>query len=549
MSTANVRDIEAVLRNRVVPAGGAARHGVVIGIEKYQDPRLNLRCARADAEAVYRLMTDPGCGMFSADNVKLLVDEQATRENIWKALSHVRRSAREDDTVWIYFAGHGAPEQSDLYWVPFDADVDDLFATGLGGDQINRVLEEIRAGRTLMFLDCCHAAAVACKKNPTRDVLTPEQLFNRYKGKGRITFSSSDGREKSVELSDVGHGAFTYFLVKGLRGEADRGGDGVVTADELWDYLNRRVTDASAQAGNPQTPMLIGQMSHDLALTLNPAASEEKKKLAEQISAMVGLGDDRLSTEEATYLLELLGREPRSQEEKDVVNEELPALLKGTVPLKTFRRILGPVMRAKQEAKPPAAGTVKPPPIRPELLQQHTQQRQQVQPPPQPPQPPPWQLQGQGQQQQQQLGFGGGQQQQQQSWIPPIQGQQQTQTRFQWQGQGQQQQQNVTRPPQQPPPGGAKAPVDRMAAYKLAWWLGAFGGHKFALGFTGQAWTMLVISTIGVLCLGAGPQGFAACMLFCLPTSIIALIEAMTFKNMSDQQFYETYIVGKKKWF
>ena len=85
-------------------------------------------------------------------------------------------------------------------------------------------------------------------------MLTPEQVLAGYQGQGRITLSSSDGKEKSVELGDVGHGAFTYFLQKGLRGEADCDGDGVVTADELWTYLHRKVTEAARRPATAKRP-------------------------------------------------------------------------------------------------------------------------------------------------------------------------------------------------------------------------------------------------------------------------------------------------------
>ena len=48
MSLDPTRDIQTVLRERVVPANGS-RHGLVVGIETYKDSRLNLRCAAADA--------------------------------------------------------------------------------------------------------------------------------------------------------------------------------------------------------------------------------------------------------------------------------------------------------------------------------------------------------------------------------------------------------------------------------------------------------------------------------------------------------------------
>jgi len=319
------RDITAFLRQRVVPPGGS-RHGLVVGIEQYRDARLNLRCAAADAKAIFDLMTDPDCGMFPEDNVRLLLNEEATREGIWRALSALRRSAGENDTVWVYYAGHAAPEESSLYWVTHDADVDDLYGTGLSNDQISKVLEDIRAKRLLVLLDCCHAAATAAQKNPTRAVLTADEVLSCYKGHGRITLSSSDGKEKSVELGDVGHGAFTYFLEQGLRGEADADDDGVVTADELWRYLRSKVADASHKAGNAQTPVLLGEMRHDFALSLNPISVGQKKKLASLVTSLIGLGADQLTTEEAGVCLEILRRPPRTPQEEALVQELLKGL-------------------------------------------------------------------------------------------------------------------------------------------------------------------------------------------------------------------------------
>jgi hypothetical protein len=166
-----------------------------------------------------------------------------------------------------------------------------------------------------------------------------------FKGQGRITISSSDGEEKSVELKDVGHGAFTYFLEKGLRGEADRDDDGVVTLDELWRYLRGNVTDASGKAGKPQTPVLMGEMTHDLALTLNPVATERKKQIADAIAALTGLGDDKLTTPEAELCLAILRREPRTEAERDIA-AELPAVMSGTVPVGSFRKLVGAVLRS-----------------------------------------------------------------------------------------------------------------------------------------------------------------------------------------------------------
>ncbi len=224
-------------RQRVVPPN-SQRFGLVIGIDVYRDERLNLRCAAADARSIYDLMIDPACGLFPKENVHLLLNEQATTAQIWGALADLRKKAiREADIVWIFYAGHAAPEEDSVYWVTHDADIDDLYKTALDRDRIAEVISKLRAEVVLLLLDCCYAAATAARKYPTRSVLSGKALFDAYKGSGRITFAASNGKQKSVELPEVGHGAFTYFLAKGLRGEADADGDGVVSADELWMFL------------------------------------------------------------------------------------------------------------------------------------------------------------------------------------------------------------------------------------------------------------------------------------------------------------------------
>ena len=342
------RDISMALRHRIVPAN-AARHGLVIGVEAYRDARLNLRCARADAMAMYELMVDPAVGMFPTGNVELLVDEKATKDAVWRALVRLSRSSSERDTVWIFYAGHAAPDGLDTYWVTHDAEIDDLLGTALASSEIHRVLGMIRSARLVTFLDCCHAAATSLQRHPTRDVGATRKTLEAFGGHGRITFSSSDGHEKSVELPELGHGAFTYFLSRGLRGEADAAGDGVVTAEKLWTFLRGKVTDASRKVGKPQTPILGGEMSHDMPLTLNPTAAAAHQKFAAAIQGLIGLGPDRLRTDEAEFCLDLLLRQCNKTEEQRNVLGALELAVNGSFNISHLRMLLSAVRPAAQD--------------------------------------------------------------------------------------------------------------------------------------------------------------------------------------------------------
>jgi formylglycine-generating enzyme required for sulfatase activity len=273
-----------------------------------------------------------------------------------KALSWLVREAKPEDTVWIYYAGHSAPENGDLYWVPHDGDVNDLDATGLSNTYLHRRLEKIAAERVVVFLDSCHAAATTCQNRGTRAAITEEAFLQAFQGKGRITFASSDGHQKSVELDERGHGAFTWCLVQGLSGAADVARSGVVTPEALWNYLKERVAQAARQVNHEQTPIWrIDQLSHDMLLTLNPEVTSHKEALRELVrQAPMGLGEQQLETDEVRWLLERIEHGETNEAERRVL-EALPLYLQaGGPPLAGFKALL---REARKPEAAPAQGS------------------------------------------------------------------------------------------------------------------------------------------------------------------------------------------------
>jgi hypothetical protein len=267
---------------RVVPEQWA----VVIGAGQYHSPSIpRLRYAVPDAEAVYRTLTGPGG--FKKDHVVLLTDtaeRKPTLRNIrWALGTFLARSARKDDTVVIFFAGHGAPE-ADLrgaerdglakYLIPVDADPDDLYSTALPMDEIKTIFERIEAERVVAFLDACYSGAAGGRtfaslrtRAGTVDDVFLERLTS---SRGRAIITASRPTEVSVELAELGHGIFTYYLVEGLRGGADGNRDGIVSLQELYEYVERQVTTKSRAVGGNQHPVMKGELEGTLPLTRVP---------------------------------------------------------------------------------------------------------------------------------------------------------------------------------------------------------------------------------------------------------------------------------------
>ena len=253
----------------VTRPGDGDMYAVIIGIGSYADERLNLRYTKKDAQDLYDLLRDPDYRGIPEDHIRLLLDEDATDRNIKREIGKwLSGRAEEEDTVLIYYSGHGAPEGEETYWVTYNADIDDLYTTALDNNEIADMLSRIRAKRVITLLDSCYSAATVNRKDRTRSAPT-EIPWEKFTGEGRVTISASDGKQLSLELEKYENGVFTYYLLEGLKGEADVNKDGIIEVGEIWDYVKYQVTDAARVAGNPQTPVFQGSRTAGIPLTYN----------------------------------------------------------------------------------------------------------------------------------------------------------------------------------------------------------------------------------------------------------------------------------------
>jgi sulfatase modifying factor 1 len=244
------------------------RYALLIGISKYANASLSLGFAAADAQSLQKVLLDPEIGGYKPENVRLLVDEQATRKNIMSGLnSWLRNRVGADDSVIIFYSGHGAlGPGNEAYWVTHDADVEDLGSSALSNKDISSSITALAARRKLTLIDSCYSEATAKKFR----AVVPGNVFDEFKGEGVVTMTASSGQQKSVEVG--GHGAFTYHLLEGLQGKADSNQNGMVELDEIWGYLNEKVQKTAADAGNRQTPVLMAErLEHGFPVTLNPS--------------------------------------------------------------------------------------------------------------------------------------------------------------------------------------------------------------------------------------------------------------------------------------
>jgi tetratricopeptide (TPR) repeat protein len=255
-------------------------YALVVGIANYQNlpAAKQLQFPERDAESVYSILISTEGGNFHAENVHKLIGAKATLTALRHELEEWLPSVtKDDDRVLIYFAGHGFVSSGKAYLAPYDIDLNNIVLTAYPMDTLGRDIGvKIKGKWKVLLTDSCHSGAI----NPDADV----QLINGTLGnlnKSLFSLTASRDRERSFESKDWGggHGIFTYYVVKGLEGAADESGDGIVTADELAEYVHRNVREATGGQQNPtsdrgsfDTNMMLSYVPSNVKPGAPPAA-------------------------------------------------------------------------------------------------------------------------------------------------------------------------------------------------------------------------------------------------------------------------------------
>ncbi len=227
-------------------------HALVIGVAAYRQIRPLPPVVTNDARAVADLLTDGRYCGYLPEHVRLLRDEEATREALRRALADLAASTNAESSVFIYFTGHGgrveSGPQAGEFLLPVDAiypPADALAESGMSGTEFAEALRAIPARKVVVILDCCHAGGIGAPKDIDTPVLTtgfPEGYYETLtSGKGRVIFASSRDSEYSFAHGGEEYSVFTRHLLEGLQGGV-ASEDGMVRVFDLFEYLQPRVT-------------------------------------------------------------------------------------------------------------------------------------------------------------------------------------------------------------------------------------------------------------------------------------------------------------------
>jgi hypothetical protein len=234
---------------------------VVVGINDYPHTR-RLKWAVNDARAFYRHLVD--VIQVPDENVTLLLNEDAGLARLRSALgTHLKKMAGKQDMVIIYFAGHGATEKDVLspdgdglekYILPYDVDPEDLYASALPMREISHIFYRIQSQRIIFIADSCYSGASGGRTislSGIRANISDAFLDRIAGGRGTVIMTASGANEVSAEDEKLQHGVFTFYLLEGLAGAADADKDGLITVDEIYQYVSVQVPRATGQEQHP----------------------------------------------------------------------------------------------------------------------------------------------------------------------------------------------------------------------------------------------------------------------------------------------------------
>ena len=254
---------------------------LVIGINDYSDPKYDdLDGAKNDAIAMAQMLTAQGFA------VTQLIDKDATKKAIEDAILYLGNElgGSKDSRFVFYFAGHGTPEDVENpeagYIMPVEAS---NYLNGFNMAELKDVInKQIPSKHKLLLLDSCHAGFAITPK--TRSM--SKELSSTFDENVSMQLVASMEMEKAID-NYKGHGLFTYYVLKALKGFADDNEDGFITSEEIARYVSRRVSATAKDKNRVQTPglysdgagtMVFRELSNEELENVNISASISSKE-------------------------------------------------------------------------------------------------------------------------------------------------------------------------------------------------------------------------------------------------------------------------------
>jgi len=218
---------------------------LLVGIDGYRDSALRLRYAGSDASAIAEAFTARGKALYRRGvETKVLLDAQATRRGILKGLAWLADATQPEDVALVFLAAHGETVDGTYYLIPQDATLANTEAVaeqGISQAAIMQAIKGIPARKVVVLIDTCKSGALT-EAMGTRGLAEKRALSVLGRASGVYLIAASTSQQEAVEDAKLGHGVFTWALLRGLDGAADLDRDRAVSVRELVTFVETEVS-------------------------------------------------------------------------------------------------------------------------------------------------------------------------------------------------------------------------------------------------------------------------------------------------------------------
>jgi len=242
---------------------------IVIGIEKYRRvPAADFanRDASIFVDYARRALGIP------TENIRLLLDDKADAAEILLAFKNwlPTRVNKGKTDVYVFYSGHGLPSEdgNSLYFLPHEANRELLERTAISQREIVQAIQRTNPKSVTMFIDSCYSG-----QSRTGETLLagarPISIVAKETSNFPANFtviSASAPDQISSSSPELRHGIFSYYLMRGMEGEADGNKDGQITVAEMQAYLAERVPRRAMGMNRTQQPQVVGDQTRVLVV-------------------------------------------------------------------------------------------------------------------------------------------------------------------------------------------------------------------------------------------------------------------------------------------
>jgi formylglycine-generating enzyme required for sulfatase activity len=241
---------------------------LLIGINDYNDPKIpDLETAVNDASAMAKLLRER-----YGFRVKLLLDRKATKKAIYRALRSLASSTKPDDSILIYYAGHGDLDRltNDGWWIPADAKGGDS-VTYLNNFLVQTYIRSMKARHVLLVSDSCYSGTLFGQARAMPQVIDDKYYLNLYNEKSRWGMTSGN----KTPVSDRGAGSHSVFAYQLLK-ELTKNEKSYISTQEIYTRIAPIVSNNSEQTPLCRPIRNTGDQGGEFVFVASSSAIVEK---------------------------------------------------------------------------------------------------------------------------------------------------------------------------------------------------------------------------------------------------------------------------------